>query len=115
MRANGATEEEANYLLSRRVELNALTSDEFVDFIERKLTDHGVKKIIPTKTVLADTYRNFVLGRDVEKILKRELRKLEAGPKVKVPADLLDQVRRYLGEHPEQRWDAAVAAVVKAR
>jgi DNA topoisomerase VI subunit B len=113
MRGNGATVEEARYLLNRRVELNAFTSDEFVALIERKLSEHEVKKIIPPKAVLAETYRTLVQGRDIEKVLKRELRKLQGGPKVSVPADLLEQVRRYLAEHPEQRWDAAVTAVAK--
>ena len=80
-------------MLRRRVELNALTSDQFIDFVERKLTAHGVKKIIPAKTVLAETYRTFMQGRDIEKILKREMRKLDAGPKVSVPNDLPKQVR----------------------
>ena len=76
---NGATAEEAEYLLTRRVELNAFTSEEFIAFVERKLTEHGVKKIVPTKAVLADTYRTFAQGREVEKIIKRELKKLDGG------------------------------------
>ncbi len=115
MRANGATVEEARYLLTRRVELNALTSDQFVEFIERKLTAHGIRKIVPSKTVLAETYRTFVRGREVEKILKRELRKLEGGPKIIVPSDLPDQVQDYLDAHPDKRWDTAVAEIVKAK
>ncbi len=114
MRANGATEEEANYLLDRRVELNAFTSDEFVAFIERKLTAHGIRKIVPSKPVLNETYRTMVRGRSVERIIKRELRKLEE-VKVIVPGDLPEQVHRYLVEHPVQRWDAAVTAIVKAK
>jgi hypothetical protein len=115
MRGNGATHREANYLLHRRVELNALTSDQFVAFIERKLTEHGVKKIVPTKAILTDTYRTMVRGRDVEKLLKRELKKLDAGPKVIVPPDLKERVEDYLLDHPAQRWDAAVAAIVKGK
>src|SRR5262245_3364511 len=36
-RWHGATEEEVDFLLDRRVELNALASDQLVAFIERKL------------------------------------------------------------------------------
>ena len=114
MRKNGATVEEAEYLLNRRVELNALTSEQFIAMVERKLTEHGVKKIIPTKTVLAETYRTFARGRDVEKFFKRELRKLDSA-KVTVPGDLPKQVEAYLRQHPTERWDAAVAAIVKKR
>ena len=112
MRKNGATAEEAEYLLDRRVELNALTSEQFIAFVERKLIEHGVKKIIPTKAILAETYRTFARGRDVEKFFKRELRKLDSA-KVTVPADLPRQVEAYLRQHPTERWDAAVAAIVK--
>ena len=80
--------------------------------VERKLTEHGVKKIIPTKAVLAETYRTFARGREVEKFFKRELRKLDSA-KVTVPADLPQQVEAYLRQHPTERWDAAVAAIVK--
>ena len=112
MRRNGATAEEAEYLLTRRVELNAFISEEFVAFIERKLTQHGVKKIIPTKADLVATYRAFAQGREAEKIIKRELKKLNGGSKVTVPHDLQEKVRDYLQQHPEARWDAAVAALV---
>lgn len=112
MRKNGATVEEAEYLLDRRVELNALTSEQFITFVERKLTEHGVRKIVPAKAVLAETYRTFGRGREVEKFFKRELRKLD-GAKVTVPSNLPQQVETYLRQHPAERWDAAVAAIVK--
>jgi hypothetical protein len=44
---SGATPEEADFLLHSRVELNAMTSDQFVDLIERKLNERGLKKVIP--------------------------------------------------------------------
>lgn len=112
MLRNDATPEEVEYLLTRRVELNALSSEEFVAFLERKLTEHGVKKIVPTKADLAATYRAFAQGREAEKVIRRELKKLNGGSKVMVPRDLQEQVRDYLQQHPEERWDAAVAAIV---
>jgi hypothetical protein len=42
---NGATEAEVEFLLKRRVELNALTSDQLVRFVEKKLADrHLISK-----------------------------------------------------------------------
>ena len=113
MRKNGATHDEADYLLTRRVELNAFTSEELVEFIERKLTEHNVKKIVPSKTDLAATYRTMSRGREVEKLIKRELKKLDSTSPITVPRDLKEQVEDYLEQHPEKRWDAAVAAIVK--
>ena len=115
MLRNGATPEEAEYLLTRRVELNAFTSEEFVAFIERKLTEHGVKKIVPTKAILTDTYRTFAQGREAEKIIKRELKKLNGSSRIIVPPNLKERVEDYLRQHPVQRWDVAVAAIVKGK
>src|SRR5262249_26714673 len=43
LKINGATEAEIEFLLrGRRVELNAMTSDQFVAFVEEKLIEHGV-------------------------------------------------------------------------
>ena len=47
LRKNGATAEEIAFLRSRRVELNAFASADFVAWIERKLEQHGVAKIVP--------------------------------------------------------------------
>src|SRR5262249_49445180 len=60
--ANGATREEAEILLDQRIELNALASDELVDFIEQKLGQVGIKKIVPGKDRLAEAYQLFARG-----------------------------------------------------
>jgi hypothetical protein len=49
LRDNGATKQEIEFLLDRRVELNAMTSDQLVAWIEAKFARHGVRKIIPDK------------------------------------------------------------------
>jgi hypothetical protein len=69
LKANGATDDEVRFLLERRVELNALPSDELVAFIERKLTEHGVAKVVPDDDMLAETYRAFKRGQRPMSIL----------------------------------------------
>ena len=65
---NGATDEEIEFLAGeadyagryhngRRVELNAFTSDQFIEWLEAKLRLHGVKKVIPDGKTLAEAYR----------------------------------------------------------
>jgi hypothetical protein len=57
LRVNRATEAEIEFLMSgRRVELNAMTSDVFVRFVEDGLRAHGVQKAIPEGSLLANTY-----------------------------------------------------------
>jgi hypothetical protein len=56
---NGATGDEIRVLLTERVELNALSSDRFIEMIERKLKEHGVEKVIPDDSVLGEAYQAF--------------------------------------------------------
>ena len=52
--------------MHQRVELNAMTSEQFVAFIKRKLAEHGVEKIVPPKQTLDKAYRLFERGRRLE-------------------------------------------------
>jgi hypothetical protein len=110
LRQNGATPEEIEFLLRQRVELNALTSDQLVAFIERKLRQHGVKKIVPERKMLDEAFRLFVRNREIKKIIEREMKKLN-GATANPPSNLSIQVWHYLEAHPEARWDEAVTEI----
>ena len=53
LRRNGATEEEIEFLIRHRVELNAFTSGELVRYTEAKLDAAGVAKVTPREETLA--------------------------------------------------------------
>ena len=110
LKRNGATDEEAEFLLHQRVELNALHTDELIDFVERRLTELRVRKIVPERSVLDEAYRLFGRGERIRKLIDAELAKPDDGP---VPKDLERKVRAYLKGHPEVPWDAAVAHIVR--
>ena len=118
---NGATDDEIAFLLGdddhpefRRIELNALVSSRrFIDFIERKLADAGISKVIPAATELADAFRLFVRGETIERAFAATMASLEHA-EIDVPADLDERVRAYLDEHPEVSWDAAVKVIMNA-
>jgi hypothetical protein len=110
---NGATAEEAEFLLTRRVELNAFSSEQLVDFIERKLKQHKVRKVIPGKDTLAKAYRMFALNPVAERIMARELAKLANAPPVRAPRNLLARAQEYLQQNPHKRWDEAVQEVAE--
>jgi hypothetical protein len=97
LRINGATEEEIEFLKERRVELNAFASDELIRFIERKLDENGIKKIVPAGKTLAEAYRMFVRSGRVQKIVEAELAKTSA-VRVSVPKDLGKRVLEILRE-----------------
>ncbi len=116
---NGATKEEAEFLISdvsggigERVELNAFTSAHFIDWLERKLTAHGVKKVVPDDAVLAEAFRRakFVNGVN-EKIKCAEKEAQEAAEAAKIPKGLRKKVEKILAETPTLSWDAALAQI----
>lgn len=113
LRRNGATEAEIEFLLERRLELNALTSDRLVTFVESKLIASGVKKVVPDAEMLANAYRASIRGAKIKEIIGRELSKIDDG-RVDIPDDLTAQVADLLRRHPSWRWDAAVAEIASA-
>jgi hypothetical protein len=98
-------EPEAGKLVGSRVELNAFPSDQFIDWIERKLKEHGISKVVPDDDTLADAYhrkrRQAVVQEQIDKALK-ELGEEEDGA---VPDDFRTRIEAKLKANPEKRWD----------
>src|SRR3954447_24778524 len=59
LRGYGATPDEIETLLTHRVELNAFASDQLVAWIEGKLDEHGVAKVVPRDEVIRQAARGF--------------------------------------------------------
>jgi DNA topoisomerase VI subunit A len=59
LRQAGLGEEAIAFLRTERVELNAMTSRQLINFVETKLQQHGIQKVIPNERTLTDTYREF--------------------------------------------------------
>jgi DNA topoisomerase VI subunit B len=114
MRLNGATEQEIAFLLKQRIELNALTSAQFIRLIERKLTAHGVKKLVPGVKLLNATYRAVIKGEMIRQSFEDAVDEVaEEMKSVSVPDTIADQVEAMLKKEPTLRWDAAVARIVR--
>jgi hypothetical protein len=106
LRTNGAREEEIAFMFrdfdrlrsTRRVELNAMTSPQFVAFVERKLRENGVAKIIPDQDLLAEVYAGVARGRRLEEAVEHidEIDVKDCKP----PKDLEKRVRKMLGKRP---------------
>jgi hypothetical protein len=93
-----------------------MTSEQLVAFVERKLEEHGIGKIIPDEDTLKDAYRLFERGRRIEKTVEKALRKFEKDEhdSLEVPKDLAGRVRKILANDSALRWDQAVARIVGA-
>jgi hypothetical protein len=117
LRDNGASEEEIAFMFedfdrlrsTRRVELNAMTSPQFVAFVERKLREHGIAKVIPNQSLLTKAYISMEKGRR----LRKEIEKIKPDDKdIKLPKDLEQRIKKALKKNPTIRWDAALADIV---
>lgn len=100
------------WLQSNRVELNAMTSEVFLDWLDAKFEEE-VGKIIPPEKVLTETYATQVgkALRDAltEKILKEQDLDRQVLTALKVVPDedvfLRDYVVEGIDEDPVRKWD----------
>ena len=111
----GATYDEIAFLFSakRRVELNAMTSRQFLGWLESKLEKHGAGKVVPPLEMLETKARAAI----AERILQGRIAEIEDAARreaadAELPADLEDLVNDCLILRPELAWEQAVARVV---
>jgi hypothetical protein len=104
------------FLRTRRVELNAMTSRQLIDFVEDKLKEHGIGKIIPNENTLADTYHLFATSDRLSESFDEMKEKLDEEEseetKIRIPDDLAAKVRAKLQEKPDITWHRAVRLIV---
>ena len=116
LRDNGATKEEIEILVQssrygyyegERVELNAMTSEQFIEWLERKLVEAGIEKLIPENETLVSAYRRAVFLQRMQdaqdKVREQILRQ-----SIEVPDSLANQVRDEINDSPELAWDEVV-------
>jgi hypothetical protein len=119
LRFNGATEEEFRFLAGerhsdnrfhgRRVELNAFTSDQLVEWLEAKLRGHRVTKVIPDVRTLEQSWRRSLELHELEKQLKKTVPEARrVGRARKVPVNLYKRIAKMLKEDPALAWDEAL-------
>ena len=110
---HGATKDEIEFLNGDRVELNAMDGEQFIEFIKRKLEEHGVEKVIPVGDVLKGHARRMI----EKSLMEKEFAKVEKAIKqraadIELPDDLQQLVEQELDDDPALPWDAAVANAV---
>jgi hypothetical protein len=111
---HGATKEEIAFLQRSRVELNAMPSDVFVAFLEAKLAEHKVRKVVPDADTLVHHARRVI----VRELTNRALLEMQdaaatAAAAIALPADLEEQVAAMLAADPGIPWDIAVARIAR--
>jgi hypothetical protein len=118
---HGATSKEISFLLGedgkepRRVELNAMTSRQFVQLLETKLSDHRVEKVVPKLEVLERHARRLIeqkFTKDALDEIRTELAKRTSD--YPLPAGLEEHVRLLLNQRPELSWDMGLGLILKS-
>jgi predicted ATP-dependent endonuclease of OLD family len=113
LRECGATEDEIEFLRTRRVELNALTTEALVDLVEDVLAEHGIVKVIPNIEDLAAAWRAAKAHAEIVKVLEKANRRAaKRWQKAPTPDDLDDQVRKVIKAEPTVSWDAALLRII---
>lgn len=119
LRLRGATEEEIDFLVAseepfvgRRVELNALVGQRFIDWLEDKLADVGVSKVIPAEDVLAMAWSQAHRRERINRAVRVAFEEIVVDDGA-VPEALVTQVTDALGENPNRSWDAVLVDLVR--
>ncbi len=121
IRASGGTQAEAAFLVEggkpkdwhgARVELNAMTSVQFVAWLDAKLAAAGAGKVIPEPAILESAYQRVRRAAMVEAKTAAIVREVNA-VEIRTPDGLKASVERLIRRIPALSWDAAVAQVAR--
>ena len=123
LRRYGATEDERQFLVNRqvshkrwagdRVELNALTSDQFLTLIRRKFAEHGVTKVVPDADTVVSAYQRATRITTINKSIAKIIEAAHQ-TSVTVPDGFAERLSTFLKEQPLIPWDKAVALIAES-
>jgi len=105
----GCTDEEAElFLAGRRIELNAFTAPQFVEWLEGKLRAAGLddrERMIPPDDVLERAYRRSIVTARVNKAIRdMHAEAVEEATAAKVPKRLREELRAAM-KGVDRPWD----------
>jgi DNA topoisomerase VI subunit B len=125
-RRTGNPNNEANWALwlqDNRVELNAMTSPQRVAWVERKLSEHNIKKVIPPDYVAKETLVER-LQQEIEDVVREEalqnaqswiaeqIRERLTAIQLPTTVDLRNLIAELLGKHPRDNWMNVIRILV---
>lgn len=111
-----------NWLQTHRVELNAMTTPQFIGWLDRKMADHGVGKLIPPDDVLSTELETQLEEKIRVDVTERILREARAEDQIAAAlaaivrpdaAALKTGIRALFEEEPEAEWRDHVENVVE--
>lgn len=112
----GATKEETEFLVShaecrgytgQRVEINAMTSEQLIAWLDRKLAEHEVTQMMPDEDTITAAYKRAVFLKRIQTKIEEIVEEIE-DDEVEVPGDLIKQVKDKQADKPLASWDHIV-------
>ena len=119
---NGATEEEAEFISGgERVELNMLSGRDFIEFVQGKLREHGVEKVVPDDATLAAAWKRAHQAARVNRLIRSTRGDQDATTAIESdlnraiptpPDGLADRIRDAFEDDDTQSWDEALYTMI---
>lgn len=112
-----------DWLQKHRIELNAFTTKQFIDWLDAKMALHGARKLIPPDEVLIDRLKTdiqhvlrdsiterILMEANIDQLTEDAYTALE--PEInEQAAQIRDNVTTSLHERPERHWSAPVKSL----
>ena len=109
----GMTSKEIEFMRSgRRVELNAFTAPQFVEWLESKLQEHLPNRLIPNDEIIAQAYRRAVAVASINSQMK-EIRSaaLKEAANATIPKSLRSKIEKAMKETGKS-WDVTLHSIL---
>ena len=101
------------WLQTHRVELNAMTTPQFIEWLNDKMEEHDAGKLIPPSTVIRNEFDTYLEKRVRDQVRERILQEAgferqitDALKQIKRPSarDLIDGIRKLFQRAPASAW-----------
>lgn len=115
LRSWGATDAEIDFLRTHRVELNEFASGDLVKWIEAKLGEHGVAKVLPDGATLVSAAYTEARAQVVKRILAEMEQEIDRRVD-QIPLDgaaLAERIRRKFDVERTLSWRDALVGLVR--
>jgi hypothetical protein len=116
-------EDWAEWLQTHRVELNAMTTPEFIEWLDDKMAAHGVGKLIPPHDVIVDELERRLEAKVRDGVIERILREAGAEDQIRAAlvairrpdaAALQAGIEQLFERQPESEWRDHVETIADA-
>jgi hypothetical protein len=112
------------WLRRHRVELNAMTTPQFIAWLDAKMAEHGAGKLIPPENAIKAELEAKLKAKVTNAVTERILREANAEHQIKETlasikrpsgASLFRDIKAMFEREPEKEWRALIDAKVAKR